>query len=131
MFLRRRNQRNKLQFRSRKTSQFGFCICPQCNYSVTHKRGVPCASLICPNCNIPLVRQERSENKNQNTTTKRDTTSSNFPQIDLELCVGCGACVKVCPANAIVLEDGKARIINEKCKNCRACVEVCKKNAIH
>jgi len=35
----------------------GFCVCPNCNYKIPHQRGVPCASLICPRCKIPLQRE--------------------------------------------------------------------------
>jgi cation diffusion facilitator family transporter len=36
----------------------GFCVCPQCGYKVSHKRGVPCPTIICPKCHIPLVRSD-------------------------------------------------------------------------
>ena len=35
----------------------GFCFCPKCNYKIEHPRGVPCSTLICPNCKINLVRK--------------------------------------------------------------------------
>ena len=35
----------------------GFCICPRCNYKIEHQRGVPCSTLICPNCKITLKRE--------------------------------------------------------------------------
>jgi len=35
----------------------GYCVCPKCGYRVEHQRGVPCSSLKCPNCNIPLKRE--------------------------------------------------------------------------
>lgn len=31
-------------------------------------------------------------------------------KVDTELCTGCGACVEVCPVEAISLRDGKAQI---------------------
>lgn len=34
----------------------GYCICPKCGYKVEHRRGVPCSTLICPNCKISLRR---------------------------------------------------------------------------
>ena len=54
----------------------------------------------------------------------------NFPVIDTNLCTGCGVCIIRCRFDAIVLEDGIAKILNEKCKNCRACVRVCPTQAI-
>ena len=35
----------------------GFCICPKCDYKVTHKSGIPCSTLKCPNCLISLERK--------------------------------------------------------------------------
>ena len=35
----------------------GYCVCPRCNYRVEHQPGVPCSSLICPNCKIHLTRE--------------------------------------------------------------------------
>ncbi len=35
----------------------GDCVCPKCGYRVPHKRGVPCSTLACPNCNINLERK--------------------------------------------------------------------------
>lgn len=130
MLGRGRKQRNKLKQICKETSQLGICICSQCNYSVTHKRGVPCVSLICPKCNIPLVRQGLSGNRNLQPALVKDTKSSSFPEIATELCVGCGACVEICSADAIHLEDGKAKITTEKCQNCRACINTCPVQAI-
>jgi len=35
----------------------GYCVCPRCNYRVEHQPGVPCSSLICPNCKAHLTRE--------------------------------------------------------------------------
>ena len=40
-------------------------------------------------------------------------------------CVGCGACVAVCPKEAISLQDGKAVTDRSLCDGCGACVKVC------
>lgn len=130
MFGKGKNQRNKLQQRRMNQSQSAVCVCPQCNYSITHKRGVPCTTLRCPKCNVPLTRQVSSENASQQFVSNKTSKSSDFPKIDVELCIGCGACVRTCPADAIHLENGKAVISIEKCKNCRACVNACPVGAI-
>ncbi len=50
--------------------------------------------------------------------------------IDKESCTGCGACVEVCPYDALSMEDDVA-VVNEKCTFCGACVEdVCPVDAI-
>jgi uncharacterized paraquat-inducible protein A len=44
----------------------GYCVCPQCGYSVAHRAGVPCRTLACPTCKTTLVRSETSSLENQN-----------------------------------------------------------------
>ena len=46
-------------------------------------------------------------------------------------CIGCGACLKQCPQDAITGETKKPHKINqEKCIKCGACFDACKVNAI-
>ena len=45
-------------------------------------------------------------------------------------CVGCGACLKACAYDAIVIEDKMAVIDTEKCVLCGACVDTCTFDAI-
>jgi len=47
-----------------------------------------------------------------------------------EKCRGCRLCLKVCPFDAIKMEDGKAVINYDKCTNCGACEASCKFEAI-
>ena len=42
-----------------------------------------------------------------------------------DTCVGCGACFSACPAQAIFLEGGRAKIDTAKCIACGACSEFC------
>jgi len=35
----------------------GYCVCKKCDYRVEHQPGVPCSSLICPNCKTHLTRE--------------------------------------------------------------------------
>lgn len=51
-------------------------------------------------------------------------------KVILDKCVGCGLCLKVCPTQAIILEDKKAIIDLDACTLCRACVDSCKFQAI-
>jgi len=44
-------------------------------------------------------------------------------------CVKCGTCVKVCPANNIILDDSVK--FNNECETCYACVNLCPQQAIH
>lgn len=51
--------------------------------------------------------------------------------IDQDICIGCGACVSVCPTFALEMdENGKARLIWERCIDDFSCVKVCPVNCI-
>lgn len=51
-------------------------------------------------------------------------------KVNEEECVGCGACIEVCPAECITLNDDIAKIDNDECLECGACVEECPNDAI-
>ncbi|MDL2298560.1 glycyl-radical enzyme activating protein [Synergistaceae bacterium OttesenSCG-928-D05] len=42
-----------------------------------------------------------------------------------EKCIGCGACLSVCPVNAIALRDGMPHIDRALCTGCGACESIC------
>ncbi len=50
--------------------------------------------------------------------------------VDATRCTGCGACVEVCPTEAIALVEGKARVDEEICIGCGACADECPEDAI-
>ena len=50
--------------------------------------------------------------------------------INEETCIGCGACIEVCPTEALEMVDEKAKVDAEKCVDCGACIDECPVEAI-
>lgn len=40
-----------------KIAPIGYCICPNCSYEELRKKGDPCFSRACPDCQIPLIQK--------------------------------------------------------------------------
>jgi len=52
-------------------------------------------------------------------------------QLDIEKCIGCTQCVKVCPHRVFQMENKKAKIIDiDLCMECGACAKNCSVDAI-
>jgi len=51
-------------------------------------------------------------------------------RIDPDLCVACLACVRVCPSDAVGVEERQVRIIDEACTRCGVCLPACPHEAI-
>ena len=49
--------------------------------------------------------------------------------LDKDKCHGCTNCITHCPTEAIRVQNGKAKIINERCIDCGECVRVCQSHA--
>lgn len=58
------------------------------------------------------------------------TTSPEKAFVIPDLCNGCGACVPICPVNAISMQNGKAKVDAFQCTGCGACIPVCPQEAI-
>ena len=54
-------------------------------------------------------------------------SQSHNPQLIFypDKCIGCGACVQVCPAGAVQVENDTIRYIRENCTNCLECTKNC------
>ena len=62
---------------------------------------------------------------------KMEQHNSGKPEIDQQLCRGCGACTKQCAHSAISFDDKrKASIDHNKCVGCGRCIGHCNFNAI-
>jgi ferredoxin len=54
-----------------------------------------------------------------------------YPQLDRNLCTGCGQCIAVCPTGALAQVDDKAALVfPDLCTYCAACEDVCPVGAI-
>ena len=53
-----------------------------------------------------------------------------YPEVQTELCVGCGVCVKNCPPKVISLKNHKAVIDTANCIRCFCCHELCPERAV-
>jgi NAD-dependent dihydropyrimidine dehydrogenase PreA subunit len=52
-------------------------------------------------------------------------------RIDATKCNGCGACVAICPQEAIRMIGKSARIDPDLCEECGRCVDVCASGAVY
>lgn len=62
--------------------------------------------------------------------SKSEQHKANPPLLEESKCDGCGACIKVCPAEAITLQDGKSKFNLEKCIYCSTCLFECPSGAL-
>lgn len=53
-----------------------------------------------------------------------------YPQLNKDLCVGCGKCAESCPAHIIKIENRKAKFKKRGCISCFCCQEMCPMKAI-
>jgi ferredoxin len=52
------------------------------------------------------------------------------PKVQRNICKGCGVCVKVCPAEALSMQDKRPVFDYNQCIRCYCCQEMCPEGAI-
>lgn len=62
----------------------------------------------------------------------KNKTSSykSLPKINHETCIGCNACVKLCPMNNLSINTNKEIINSDRCTLCYRCVHICPTQSI-
>jgi MinD superfamily P-loop ATPase len=66
----------------------------------------------------------------QPTIERMEKTYSLVPEVDADLCTGCGECGRVCQFSAIISMGKKTMVFNELCHSCGACARICPEGAI-
>lgn len=96
--------------------------CPRCG------AGVPAGSARCPECQIPMQLYEVVSAKTVGEEEKPTAAGAAKPHavVRADLCVGCAACVPVCPEPGAIKLVGKLATVNTSlCKGHGKCVEAC------
>jgi MinD superfamily P-loop ATPase len=61
---------------------------------------------------------------------KTEDVSISVPEVDTELCNGCGKCGQLCQYSAIICLKGKALVFEQLCHSCGGCMAICPQAAI-
>jgi ferredoxin len=51
-------------------------------------------------------------------------------KVDMDKCMGCGACVDTCPVSALEIVGDKVKCDEDTCVDCGACTGVCPVEAL-
>jgi len=49
--------RNESRKTSKDSASEGVCTCPNCSYEIPHRPGIPCFSMVCPDCKTTMIRK--------------------------------------------------------------------------
>ena len=48
------------------------CVCPECGYTTTHKKGTPCNDMKCPKCKVPLTGKTKTKEGEKKMVNEKD-----------------------------------------------------------
>lgn len=75
---------------------------------------------------------ESNASTNRRSSNEYAPTAQTMPEVKLpifvvdeNLCYGCGACIALCPTNALELVDRLAIVEQESCTLCEHCIPSC------
>lgn len=78
---------------------------------------------------LSAIEKRLSQLANPTAPAPRPTQAAARAVVDVEACVGCGACEGVCPNDAITVDE-VARVDPAKCAACGRCVAECPRGAL-
>jgi thioredoxin reductase/Pyruvate/2-oxoacid:ferredoxin oxidoreductase delta subunit len=96
--------------------------CPRCGGEV------PVSALRCPSCNVPLQIFEiaGAQEAEPEVETVGEDPDKLHAIVRADVCVGCGACVPVCPEDGAIRMNGKLAVVDkDRCTGAAKCVEAC------
>jgi len=100
-------------------------VCPRCGVQVPH------AAERCPKCGVPPQVFEVVAAPTARPDDGSAAAAALHAVVRADVCVGCGACISVCPEPGAIFLEGKLAIVRaELCKAHGECVRACPVNGI-
>lgn len=82
-----------------------------------------------PHSSLDTLLEDLEESASPSSSSLASEVPKSSVRLDPGRCVGCAACMRVCPTEAIRIRSGKALIKPQLCIDCGECVRVCEHKA--
>lgn len=100
-------------------------VCPRCGGAV------PAGATSCPSCRVPLQAYELVLAPVAAAASGAEAKGALHAMVRADVCVGCGACVSVCPVPGAIRLEGKLAVVDKGlCQGHGECVKACPVNGI-